>query len=162
MKLKEVLKYKLTKNELAELKTSYDVIGSIAIIEIPEKLAKKEKLIANELMNLQKNIKTVCKKTSLYGGKYRTRKLKIIGGEKTKETEHKENGVILKLDVEKVYFSPRLSTERQRIMNLVKPKESVLVMFSGCAPYVCVIAKNTKAKEVWGIELNPIAHKYGK
>ncbi len=162
MKLKEALQNELTESELKELKTAYDTIGSIAIIEIPKKLVKKEKTIANELMKLQKNIKTVCKKTSFYGGKYRTRKLKIIAGEKTKETEYKENGVVLKLDVEKVYFSPRLSTERLRIMKLVKPNESVLVMFSGCAPYVCVIAKNTKAKEVYGIEINPVAHKYAE
>ena len=33
-------------------------------------------------------------------------------------------------------------------------------MFSGAAPYPLVIAKNSKAKEVYGIEINPIAHKY--
>jgi hypothetical protein len=36
-----------------------------------------------------------------------------------------------------------LSTERKRISELVKPGEKVLVMFSGAAPYVCVIAKKT-------------------
>lgn len=160
MKLKEALKGKLTESELNELKTAYDNIGSVAIIEIPKRLVKKEEIIADELMKLQRNIKTVCKKTSIFKGKYRTRSLKIISGKKTKETEYRENSCIMKLDVEKVYFSPRLSNERKRIYQLVKPNESVLVMFSGCAPYVCVIAKNTKVKEVYGIEINPIAHKY--
>ena len=160
MNLKEALSKKLTEYELKELKTSYDTVGSIAILEVPKSLVKKEKIIANEILRLHTNIKTVCKKTGIHGGKYRTRELKVIAGEKTKETEYKEHGCIIKLDVEKVYFSSRLSNERKRIYQLIKPKEDVLVMFSGCAPYVCVISKNTKAKNVYGIEINPIAHKY--
>jgi len=33
-------------------------------------------------------------------------------------------------------------------------------MFSGCAPFVCVIAKNSKAKNIIGVEVNPTAHLY--
>ena len=66
----------------------------------------------------------------------------------------------MRLDVEKVYFSPRMSSERKRVSESVRPNESVLVMFSGCGPYPLVIAKNSKAKEVYGIEINPIAHRY--
>ena len=43
-----------------------------------------------------------------------------------------------------------------------KPGEKVLVMFSGCAPYPVVIGRNTKAKEIYGIELNPLAHKFAE
>ena len=85
---------------------------------------------------------------------------KIIAGEKRKETFHKENNVFIKLDVETVYFSARMSTERKRITELIEPNESVMVMFSGCGIYPLVIAKNTKCKEVYGIEINPAAHKY--
>ena len=53
-----------------------------------------------------------------------------------------------------------MSSERKRVSKLVKPDESVLVMFSGAAPYPLVIAKNTKCREVYGIEINPTAHKY--
>jgi tRNA (guanine37-N1)-methyltransferase len=35
-------------------------------------------------------------------------------------------------------------------------------MFSGIAPYPIIISKNSNAKEIWGIEINPIAHKYAK
>ncbi|MCX8147126.1 MAG: 50S ribosomal protein L11 methyltransferase, partial [Candidatus Woesearchaeota archaeon] len=162
MKLKELLKEKLTEKEISLLRASYDTVGSIAIMEIPKELEKKEKIIANAIMQLNKNIKTVAKKSGVHEGKLRTRKVKIIAGEKTKETEYKENGVRLKFDIEKVYFSPRLSTERKRIAGLVKRGESVLVMFSGCGPYICVIAKNSKAKEVYGVEINPIGHKYAE
>jgi tRNA (guanine37-N1)-methyltransferase len=158
--LKQALKGKLTKKEFENLVTSYDIIGDIAIIEIPTKLEKKEKLIAETLLNLHKQIKVVVKKAGIHRGIYRRQKLKILAGEKRKTTEYKENNVRIKLHIEDVYFSPRLATERKRIAELVKSGEEILVMFSGCAPYPLVIAKNTKSKEIYAIEINPIAHKF--
>ncbi len=161
--LKQSLKNKLTKKQLELVPSSYDMVGDLAIFsDIPKELKNKEKLIAEELLKIHKNIKVVLKKTKKYSGKYRTPKLKIIAGEKRKETELRENNVRLKLNPEKAYFSVRLATERKRINQLVKPNESVLVMFSGIGPYSISIAKNTKAKEVYSIEINPEACKYQK
>ncbi|MBS3155253.1 methyltransferase domain-containing protein [Candidatus Woesearchaeota archaeon] len=144
-----------------ELPHSYDIIGSILIFESKQKMTKiQEKKIAEELLKINKNIKIIAKKADIYKGKYRTRKIQIIAGENRKETLHKENGIKIKLDVEKCYFSSRSSQERLRIAKLVKKNESVLVMFSGVAPFPLVISRNSKAREVYGIEINPIAHKY--
>ena len=160
-KLRDSLKRKLTQKELDIIPSSYDIVGSILIFsDFSKELAKKERIIGETLLNLHKNIKTVCKKTRKYSGKYRTPKLKLIAGEKTKETEHKENNARLKLDVERVYFSSRLSTERKRIFCQIKKNESVLVMFSGCGAYPITIARNSNTKEICGIEINPTAHKY--
>jgi tRNA (guanine37-N1)-methyltransferase len=159
--LKFYLKGKLPEKELALVPSSFDAVGDIMIFsDFPKELIKKEKVIGSAILQNYPNIKTILKKTRKYSGKFRTAKLKNIAGEKRKETVYKENDVSIKLDVEKVYFSPRLSSERKRIANLVKPNESVLVMFSGCGVYPIVIGKNTKCSEVYGIEINPIAHKY--
>ncbi|MBI3035107.1 class I SAM-dependent methyltransferase family protein [Candidatus Woesearchaeota archaeon] len=159
--LKYHLKNKLTPKELKFVPSSFDVVGDILIFsEFPKELAKKEKLVGNAILENYYNIKTILKKTKKYSGKFRTPKLKIIAGEQKNETIHKENNVFVKLDVEKVYFSPRMSSERKRVAELIKPNENVLVMFNGCAPYSLVIAKNTKCREVYGIEINPIANKY--
>ena len=159
--LKYYLKDKLTKKELELVPSSFDVVGDIMIFsEFPKELIKKEKLIGSIILENYSNIKTILKKTKKYSGKFRTPKLKVITGEKRKETVCKENNVLIKLDVERVYFSPRMSSERKRISQLVKLNESVLVMFSGSGIYPLVIAKNSKCKEVYGIEINPIAHKY--
>jgi len=160
--LKEALAKKLSQKELSFLTTSYDIIGDIIILEIPPKLVKKEKIIGSTLLAMHPNVLTVCKRAGIHRGRFRTQKVRVIAGKKTKETTYKENNVSLTLDIEQVYFSPRSGTERKRISSLVKPNESVLVMFSGCAPFVSVIAKNTQAKEVFGIELNPAAHYYGQ
>ena len=160
-KLKDLLKKKLTKKQLEKVPSSFDIVGDIIIFsDFPEQLSKKQKIIGNEAIKNFKQIKSVFKKTRKYSGKYRTPKLKLLAGENNKETIHKENNVIVKLNVEKVYFSPRLSEERKRIFQQVKNNESILVMFSGCGIYPLVIAKNTKAREIYGIEINPTAHKY--
>lgn len=162
MELKELLKNKLTKEEFLLLPKSFDVVGSIAIFsDFPKELNKKEKIIANALLEEHKNIKTVAKKIEFYKGRYRTPKIKIISGEKTKETINKENNILAKLNIETCYFSPRLANERLRIAKLIKKNESVLVMFSGVGVYPLVISKNSKAKEIYGIEFNREAHKYG-
>ncbi len=160
MNLKQALEKKLTKKELSLLVRSFDAVGDIAIIEIPDKLEKKEKLIGQTILSLSTNIKTAAKKLGSHKGKYRTQKLKIIAGENKKITEYKESGVRIKLDAEKCYFSPRLSNERLRIAKQIKKNEKALVMFSGVGVYPIVFAKNSPAKEIYGIELNPTAHKY--
>ena len=159
--LKQVLKNKLTKKELELLPRSFDTIGNIVIFsEFPNELIKKQKLIGETLIKLNKNIHTVLKKTSMTSGIYRTRKLTLIAGKKNTETLHKEHGFVLRLDPKKTYFSPRESTERLRIENQVKPKEEILVMFSGISPLPIMIAKNKPQTKTHAIEINPLAHKY--
>ena len=152
---------KLSSEDIDLIPKSFDVVGDILIFsDFPKDLIKKENLIGKYLLKKFKNIKVITRKIGFYKGKYRLAKLKIIAGEKRKETIHKESKCLLKLDVEKCYFSPRLSTERLRIAKQIKKNEEVLVMFSGVSPYSIVISKNSKAKEIYGIEINPTAHKY--
>jgi len=161
--MKEALKSDLTKKELSFLPKSFDLIGSIAIFsEFPKELEKKEKVIAQALINIHPNIKTVAKKTKTHSGIYRLKKVKILAGKKSKETLHKESNVLLKLNIETCYFSPRSSNERLRIASLIKKNESVLVMFSGIAVFPLVISKNSKAKEIYAVEINPVCHKYAE
>ena len=84
-----------------------------------------------------------------------------MAGERRKETIHVENGVKIKVNPEKAYFSSKSSTERLRIAKLIKKDETVLTMFSGVAPYPLTIAKHSKAREIYGIESNPKAHELG-
>ncbi len=162
MNLREALKGKLSAKEMQTLKTSFDIIGDIAIIEIPPELWKKQKIIGNAILKLLKNVKTVAAEIGEHKGKYRTQELKIIAGEKSLETTHKESGVLLKLNVAKCYYSPRLGSERLRIAQQAKKGEKILVAGSGIAPYPLILAKYSKAKEITGVEANPIAHKYAQ
>lgn len=156
----ELLKGKLTFKEMELLPRTQELVGEIMILEIPEELKSKEKLIAEAYLKANKHIFTVVKKSDIHTGQFRTRKVTILAGKKSKETVHHENGIELKLHLERTYFSARSGSERLRIAQLVKPGEVVLVMFSGAAPYPLVIARNSEARHVYGIELNPEAHAY--
>ena len=141
-----------------KLPSSFDIVGDIIILN---KEIKHPKKTAKLLLKQHKNAKTILLKTNKYQGKYRTPTLKHLAGEKRKTTTHKENNIILNLDVEKCYFSQRTSSERLRIAKLTK-KEDILVMFSGIAVFPLVIEKNSNPKSITAIEINPIAHKYAK
>ena len=150
----------LTKKQMAFLRTGFDVIGDVAILEIPEELEPKKLTIARALLKAQPNVKTVCRKLGGREGKFRLRGLEILAGQGT-ETVHKENGCFFRLDVSKAYFSPREATERQRIASQVRPKETVMVMFAGMGPYAIMIAKKQRAvARVYAIEINPDGVEY--
>ena len=161
MDLKESLRGKLTKKELQSLRTSFDVVGHVAIIEIPEDLVSKENLIAQTLLKLHKNIKTVCKKSGERKGSYRLRKLKKLAGSGY-ETVHRESGCLFKIDPRKAYFSVRESTERLRVAEQVKPNEKVLVLFSGIGPFGIVTAKKQSSCTVDMVEINLAACRYAE
>ena len=158
--LKDYLKKKLSKEELKLVRRSFDIIGDIAQVEIPPELEKKEKIIAEAIMELHKNIKVVVKKIGPTSGEKRVRPVKVIAGEKRTETIHIENGVRLKVDLNKVYFSPRLGTEHLNVVNQIKKGEVVFDLFAGVGPYAIPAAK--KAKRVVAIDINKNAIKYLK
>jgi tRNA (guanine37-N1)-methyltransferase len=156
----DLLKNKLAKKEIGLLPAAYDILGDIIVLDLDESLVKNQKQIGEALLETHKNISTILKKSGNHEGEFRTQKYECIAGKDKRETIYKENNVLLKLDVEKVYFSSRLSTERKRIFQQIKPNEKVLVMFSGCGPYPLTISKNTKTAKIVGIEKNQIAHNY--
>ncbi|TAL48435.1 class I SAM-dependent methyltransferase family protein [archaeon] len=160
-KLKRMVKGYIYLDRIKRLPSSYDMVGHIAIIEVPHELQKEKRTIAKALMETNKKIETVLEKKSERTGEYRIRKHILLAGKRKTETVHKEYGCTFKVDPTKVYFSPRELTERQRIAEQVKPRETVMVMFSGVAPYAIQIAKKQpKVKKVIAIEINPIGHKY--
>jgi tRNA (guanine37-N1)-methyltransferase len=155
--LDEALSGLLSEKEREELATSFDIIGDIAIIEIPETLSKHETAIGEALLKVHKNLKSVFKKLGPMEGEFRVRKVRCIAGEDRTATVYKESGAVMELDVAKVYFSVRLSHERSRIASLVKPKEKILALFAGVGPFPLVISKKQPSARIVAIELNPDA-----
>ncbi len=160
MTLQKRLKDSLSERELDLLISAYDVVGDIAIVIIPEELEPKEHLFVMAILSSNKKIRVVAKRSGNYGGEYRTIPLQILAGENRKETEVKEFGIRLLVNPETVYYSVRSGNERKRILSLVEQGESVLVLFSGIAPFPLIISKYSEAKSIIGIEKNPQAHAY--
>ncbi len=142
---------------------AYDNFGNIAVVKFPEKSKlKAKKAFAGKLLKEQKGIKTVLEKKERIKGRLRKLSTNYIAGEKTKEVLYRENGCVFRFNIDKTYFSPRLSNERREIAARVKKGETVLVMFAGVAPYSIVIAKLSKAKKVFSNEINREANKYAE
>lgn len=155
--LKELLQERLDSLELGKLSSSFDIIGTIAIIKIPESLASKRKLIADTLIEEIRPVKSVFCQVSAIEGDYRLRKLELISGENSPITVYKEHGCTFKVDVINTYFSPRLSTERLRIAKLTEPNEVIMNMFGGVGTFSIVISRYNKSAKVYSIDSNPIA-----
>jgi len=158
--LKSILKEKLTPEELSSLIKSYDVIGDIAVIRVPENLRTQSRIIAEAVMQTHRHVKTVLRQASAVSGEFRLRRLEWVMGVKKTETVHREFGCVFRVDLEKSYFSPRLSHERMRIARLVKPDECVVNMFAGVGCYSIVMARHSEAEKIYSIDVNPFAIRY--
>jgi tRNA (guanine37-N1)-methyltransferase len=156
--LKKALENILTIDEIKQLYGSFDVVGDIAIIKIPSSLLDKKFIIAKAIMDNINSVKTVLRQVTPISGDYRTKELEHVLGEKKTLTLYKEYGCIFKVDLAKVYFSPRLSTERIRIAKSVKNGEVVVNMFAGVGSFSILIAKHQPNSIVYSIDINPDAY----
>jgi tRNA (guanine37-N1)-methyltransferase len=158
--LKTALEKMLPREEAASIYRSYDVIGDLAIIRIPEPHLTHSTLIAETLMQQHKHVKSVWRQSSPVSGDFRLRELEWVAGERRTETIHKEHGCLFKVDIQDCYFSPRLGFERMRIAKLVQPDEVVVNMFAGVGCYSITIARHSAATIVHSIDINPKAVEY--
>ena len=156
--LKKTLEDVLSEKESEELFSAFDQVGDIIIIRIPDALLSKKEIIGKKLLEQVKTAKSVFYQASSVEGDFRTRDLEILAGENKTETEYKEFGCRFIVDVEKAFFSPRLSTERDRIADLVQEGETVINMFGGVGMFSIIAAKRKKCT-VYNIDINPIAAK---
>ena len=156
--LKKALEGVLSEKESEELFSAFDQVGDIIVVRIPDSLLSKKKIIGETLLEQVKTAKSVFYQSSSVEGEFRTRDLEILAGEDKTETEYKEFGCRFIVDVEKAFFSPRLSTERDRIANLVQEGENVINMFGGVGMFSIIAAKR-KNCTVYNIDINPIASK---
>lgn len=141
---------------------AFEFLGNVAVVNFPRGYKEKDKKkYAKEILKKHKAIKTVLEKSGSIKGRLRKIPIRYLAGEKTKEVLYKENECVFRFNVDKVFFSARLSNERKEIANTIRAKDEVLVMFAGVAPYSIVIAKKSGAR-VYSNEINREANKYGR
>ena len=158
----ELLEDKLPSYLLASLPRAVDIVGDIAIIEIPPELNAHKALVGVAILKAHKNLRTVLAKAGAIGGTYRVREFDIIAGESRTDTVHKEHGCQYYVDLAKAYFSPRLSYEHKRVASLVQEGETVVDLFAGVGPFAVLIAKNTQNVRVYAVDVNPDAFEFLK
>jgi tRNA (guanine37-N1)-methyltransferase len=153
----------MTSNNSELTMKSFDILGNVAFVRFSDKFTLiDKKKFAEKIMRENQGIKTVLEKKENIKGRLRKLSTNFIAGENTKEILYKENGCSFRFNIDKTYFSPRLSNERKELASKIKKNAVVLVMFAGVAPFSIVIAKNSKAKKVYSNELNREANKYAE
>ena len=135
----------------------YEVIGNIALLESDE---GDLETTAAALLKVHPHLRTVLSALSPVEGEFRTRRFTFVKGENTTQTVHREYGCKYAIDMEKAYFTPRLATERSRVLEQVKDGEVIVDMFAGVGPFSILIAKNRPSCRVLAIDKNPEAVKF--
>ena len=152
--LAQVLQNQLPPNLLAALPRALDIIGDIAIVEIPSELEAHKNTVGEAILKTHRNVLTVLAKASAVSGIYRLREFDFMAGEHRTSTIYKEYGCSYYVDVAKAYFSPRLSHEHDRVAALVQSGETVVDLFAGVGPFSVLIAKRHPNVKVYGVDIN--------
>jgi tRNA (guanine37-N1)-methyltransferase len=158
--LRKRLQNRLPPEEAGKIYNSYDIVGSIAIIKMPNSDKEIAEEVAKAILSVYKKVKTVFVQESTIVGDFRVRKLRCLAGENNAATVHKESGCLFKVNVEECYFSPRLLHERSRISEQIKSGETIVNMFAGVGCFSILIAKKAADAKIYSIDINPAAVKY--
>ncbi len=127
----------------------HELVGGIAIMQ-DEDPAGAEKILKS-----RPSLHTVVYAKGEVSGEYRTRELAILAGKPTTRTAVTEHGHRFMVDLAGAYFSARLSTERQRVLDQVENGEVLLDMFAGVGPFAVTLSR--RARLVVACDLNPRA-----
>ncbi len=143
------------------LPNSYDNIGDVLVVKLVDELLPLKHEIGEALLKTSSNTRCVLLDGGVKG-ELRVRDLELIAGTGPSETKHRESGVVMMTDPAKVYYNPRLATERERVASLVKDGEVVIDMFAGVAPFPLTICRYAHPKVVYAIDLNHDAVEYAR
>ncbi|MBC7086728.1 MAG: class I SAM-dependent methyltransferase family protein [Methanomethylovorans sp.] len=155
--LKDYLSGEISEKELEKVPSSWQVIGQVVVINIPEQLDKRAELIGQKLLQMYPRCTCVVRDKGIHGP-FRLPVREIIAGHDT-ETVHKENGCVFKLDVTKVMYSKGNLAEK-KLMSISAHDEVVVDMFAGIGYFSIPIAVHSLPKKVISIELNPVSFDY--
>lgn len=144
-----------TPQDILGFEPSYERLGDIVIVDEDDEDRARE--IADAIMESNVRAKTVVNRASKIQGEFRVRDWEVLAGHDT-ETVHREYGYEFALDLAEVYFSPRLATERHRVVQQVESGEHAFDMFAGVGPFVIPMAD--RGATVVGTDVNPAAIEY--
>jgi tRNA (guanine37-N1)-methyltransferase len=134
---------------------TYERLGNVAIIDEDDPGRARE--VAAAIADSDLPLSTVLNKRSEVKGRERVRDWEVLVGEDA-ETIHREYGCSFLVDVASVYFSPRLATERHRVVEQVRAGERVFDMFAGVGPFTVPMAQ--RGARAIGVDINgdAVAH----
>ncbi|MCU4716620.1 class I SAM-dependent methyltransferase [Halapricum hydrolyticum] len=131
---------------------TYERLGDIVIVDEDDDERARE--VAAAIMESSIPAETVLNRASKVKGEQRVREWDVLAGDGT-ETVHREYGSEFLVDVAEMYFSPRLATERHRVVEQVESGEHFFDMFAGVGPFVIPAAR--RGATAVGVDINETA-----
>jgi tRNA (guanine37-N1)-methyltransferase len=136
---------------------AFDMLGHVGILRLSDEAEPHAAAIAQALLESHVNLRTVAVDSGVQG-QWRVRSLVVVAGEESLVVQHRENGLRFEVDLQQVFFSPRLAAERARIAALVRPGERLLDAFAGVGPFA-ISAARAGAQAV-AVDGNPAAERW--
>lgn len=141
--------------DLLAFTPTYERLGELILLQ--EENPDRARQAAKAFMTCDLPVSTVLNRASAVSGTRRVPDWEVLAGSET-ETVHREYGAEFLVDPTRAYFSPRLATERQRVISQIAPDEHVFDMFAGVGPYA--IRAALAGATVVAVDINPEAIEY--
>uniref|UniRef100_A0AAQ4Q3N6 tRNA (guanine(37)-N1)-methyltransferase n=1 Tax=Gasterosteus aculeatus aculeatus TaxID=481459 RepID=A0AAQ4Q3N6_GASAC len=156
LKSDEVLEAVLPQGQ--DVTSGFSRVGHIAHMNLRDHQLPYKNLIGQVIMDKNPGVTCVVNKTNMIDSTYRNFKMEVLAGEENMVAKVKENGVTYEFDFSHVYWNPRLSTEHQRVVQLVKHGDTVFDVFAGVGPFAVPAARS--GANVLANDLNPESHRW--
>ena len=164
MGFKDLLKAKLNGKinvNLDNLPRGFQRIGDIIIINLDKSFNDFKNEIGNTILEIFK-VRSVCSKYGEIKGEYREPQIEVIAGSDNTLVNHVEHGIKYRFDVRKVMFAKGNLSERVRYPKMVKEGEIIVDMFAGLGYFSLPMAKLSKPKKIYSIEINSVSFNFLK
>ncbi len=162
LRQEEILRELLPEDKWHLIPRRHEQVGDICVLRLSPELSEFYPQIGKAILENYTHFRTVVVRVGNIANEERVGEVRVIAGENRTETVHREYECRYKLDLAKVFFTPRLSYEHNRVANLVREGEVVLNMFSGIGAFSILIAKRVRNCRVFSVDINPLAIEYLK
>ena len=138
--------------------TSYSKIGHILHMNLKDNLLPYKTAIAQIYLDKTPGARTIINKAQSIDNTFRNFQIDLLLGDADYQVQTKENGVTFEFDFASVYWNPRLSSEHERLVKMLKPNDFLYDVFAGVGPFAVPAGK--KRVQVLANDLNPHSFKW--
>ncbi|XP_072533375.1 tRNA (guanine(37)-N(1))-methyltransferase [Salminus brasiliensis] len=156
LKSEEVLRAVLPEGQ--DVTSGFSRVGHIAHMNLREHQLPYRNLIGQVIIDKNPGVTCVVNKTNTIDSTYRNFQMEVLAGESNMVAKVKENGVVYEFDFARVYWNPRLSTEHERVVSLLRREDAVFDVFAGVGPFSVPAAR--RGCRVFANDLNPESYRW--
>ena len=158
--MREKLEGKMPEARLDDLPRSYKMIGKVLLLRLKPSILKYRKVIGVAAHEMLPYVHAVFLVRGMAGIKRRP-KIELLSAKKghhagpLSQTLHYEHCCQFLLDLNHVMWAAGNKGEKLRMIKLARKGETIVDMFAGIGYWTIPIAKHSKVKRIFAIDINP-------